>query len=126
MIYCNDYYNNTKFSYTPLEKASLIQFIIGNTTNKIGYDYFLNFLSNGFKQIGEDKKGNIVVVREQITQDVLEVYEKFTFKNEQLIEYETITYKEGKLESYVIEKYSYKQNKLKYPDFKNYEYVGKI
>lgn len=127
MVYCNDYYNNTKFSYIAPEKVNFIQIIILNTTNKIGDDYFLNFLSNwNIRQIGEDKNGNIVVVREQITEGVLEVYEKYTFENEQFVEYETITYREGKFEGYVIEKYSYKKNNLKYPNFENYEYVGNI
>ena len=97
-IHCYQYIG--RYTYRDLDKTFFLEL----------YNY------GGIEKIGQDSNGNIVVV--QLIRD--EGIEKYVFKDERIVEYECVIFKEGKINIYCIEKYNYKKNYIKYPDFSDY------
>lgn len=84
-------------------------------------EFFLNLSTTGrIEKIGRDKKGNIVVVKLVADEGI----EKYVFKDERIVEYECVDFEFGELKIYCLEKYNYKKNSIKYPDFGDYVYSG--
>lgn len=94
------------------------RFIGKYTFRGLDKTFFLELYNNGgIEKIGQDSKGNIVVVK-KITDTGIE---KYVFRDERIVEYEYVIFKEGKIRTYCIEKYNYKKNYIKYPDFGDYD-----
>ncbi len=91
--------------------------------------FFIDLYENDFiEKIGEDEKGNIVIIVNYKKESVSSEIEKLVFKNKQIIEFEYIRigYHNGYAATWhLTEKYSYSKNIIRYPNFDKYKiYYG--
>ena len=122
-VYCNDKYNNIKFSYG----GNIVLEAVLNSGSWSSYwkNDLLYSLSFNDAKIGKDKSGNIVVYS-KVIDGSKETYYKIVYSDYECIEYEKIDFINNEFDFYVIEKYSYKNNGIKYPNPDKYEFNDKM